>query len=242
MRSGQHSISAMGSCGPSESTDGLESNTLVRVDPATGDAVRFALPAPGVPPESSIGITDDAVWAIIGPTPADTFSVVGLDPLTGATLRTFDLDLTAVAVRGGFGSLWISTATGELLRLDPLTGELEASIELERSLTFMSVGPDAVWVINQLGNLFRVDPATDSLVATIPVSASGILGGDVVATAEAIWVQANRYPGVEVDPATNEVVHQIGPDVGSGSVAVTDDGAVWITAHDISTLYGYRRR
>ena len=163
--------------------------------------------------------------------------MVGLDPLTGAVLRTFELDVTPAAVRGGFGSLWITCATGELLRLDPLTGEVQASIELERSLTFLSVGPDAIWVINQLGNLFRVDPATDSMVATIPVSPNGIIGGDIVATADAIWVQANHYPGIEVDPDVNDVVQQVGPGVGSGSIAVTDDGAVWITAHDVSTLY-----
>jgi virginiamycin B lyase len=136
----------------------------------------------------------------------------------------------------GSGSLWISLATGTLLRLDPRTGEEQASIELERSLTFLSVGDDAVWVMNQLGNVFRVDPETDAVVATIPVSSS-ILGGDIVATRDAIWVQATRYSGVEVDPATNEVVQQVRPGQGNGSIAVTGDGAVWITAHDVSTLY-----
>ena len=33
----------------SESTNGLEATNLVRIDPGTGEAVRFALPAPGDP-------------------------------------------------------------------------------------------------------------------------------------------------------------------------------------------------
>lgn len=223
----------------SEAPDDTEATTLLRIDPATGETARFALPSPGVPEESSIAVTDDAVWAIIRPvTAGDDWTLVGLDPASGAAVRAIDVGTdTAAAVRGGFGSLWVTRPSGLLSRIDPTTGETQAEIELPHSSTFLSVGPDAVWVMNQVGEVTRIDPATDTVVATISANRSGIQGGDIVASADAVWVQANSLLGVEIDPDTDEVVQRLGPARGSGSIAITADGAVWITAHDVFTLY-----
>ena len=95
----------------------------------------------------------------------------------------------------------------------------------------------AVWVMNQLGEVARVDPATDTVVATIDAAPAGISGGDIVAGDDAVWLQADTRLAVEIDPADNTVVQRLVPAQGSGSVAITDDGAVWITAHDVETLY-----
>lgn len=222
----------------SEAADGGRATTLLRIDPATAEVTRFALPSPGVPEESSIAVTDDAVWAIIPPSPGDPWTLVGLDPATGAVVRTLDAGTdTLAAVRGGFGSLWVTRPNGLLARIDPLSGEVDAEIELPASSTFLSVGPDAVWVMNQLGDLSRVDPATNEVVATIAANPSGISGGDIVASEDAVWLQANTRLAVQIDPATNAVVQRLTPPEGSGSVAITDDGAVWITAHDVHKLY-----
>ncbi len=223
----------------SEAQPGADATTLLKVDVATGAAQRFPLPAPGIPPESSIGVTDDAVWVIVArETDGGRWSVLGLDPGSGTVIREIDAGEGALAaVRGGFGSVWVTRPTGELGRYDATTGELQATIPLPRSSTFLAIDSDAVWVMNQLGEVARVDPSTDELVATIEASPVGIIGGDIVATADAIWLQASSRLAVEIDPATNEVVQRLMPAQGSGSVAVTADGAVWITAHDEEALY-----
>ena len=59
----------------------------------------------------------------------------------------------------------------------------------------------------------------------------------IVAGDEAIWVQADSRLAVQIDPADNTVVQRLVPAEGSGSIAITDDGAVWITAHDVLKLY-----
>lgn len=222
-----------------ETSAGGSATTLLRVDATTGAVQRFPVPAPGVPPESSIGVTDDAVWVAI-PSADDggAWTAHGLDPATGASVRSIDLGDDAVAaVRGGFGSVWVTRATGVLGRYDAMTGESRAEIALSRSSTFLSIGPDAVWVMNQLGEVARVDPRTDEVVATIEANPGGIIGGDIVATDDAVWLQATTRLGVEIDPATNEVVRRLVPAQGSGGVAVTDDGAVWFTAHDEEALH-----
>ena len=168
----------------SEAPDGAEATTLLRIDPATGAATRFAVPSPGIPEESSIAVTADAVWAIIPPQGADArWKLVGLDPASGAMIRTLDVGTDALAaVRGGFGSLWVTRPTGMLARIDPVSGDILAEIELPSSSTFLSVGPDAVWIMNQLGDVSRVDPVTNEVVATITANPNGIVGGDIVAT------------------------------------------------------------
>ena len=223
----------------SEAPDDASATTLLRIDPATGTATRFALPSPGIPEESSIAVTDDAVWAIIPPSVAGgPWRLVGLDPLSGDVLRTLEVGTDSVAaVRGGFGSLWLTKPNGMLARIDPVSGNVLAQIELPLSSTFLAIGPDAVWVMNQLGDVSRVDPETNETVATVTANPNGIIGGDIVATADAVWVQATTRIGVEIDPSTNAVVQRVGPSEGSGSVAITADGAVWITAHDVLKLY-----
>ncbi|QAY74755.1 hypothetical protein ET445_16855 [Agromyces protaetiae] len=221
-----------------EAADDLQATALVRIAPADGTAVRFAVPSPGVPQESSIAVTEDAVWAGIPPAADGAWSLVGLDPESGAVVHTFDAGSDAIAaVRGGFGSLWVTRPTGVLARFDPGTGELVAEIELPPSSTFLSVGPDAVWVMDQRGRVSKVDPETNEVSATIDANPLGIIGGDIVATADAVWLQATSRLAVEIDPATNAVVQRLLPAEGSGSVAVTADGAVWITAHDVLKLY-----
>lgn len=222
----------------SEAPDDTEATTLLRIDPSTGEATRFAVPAPGIPEESSIAVTDDAVWAIIRPANGANWTLIGLDPNSGVIIRTIDAGAdTLAAVRGGFGSLWVTRPSGLLLRIDPITGETQAEIELPHRSTFLSIGPDAVWVMNQVGDVCRIDPDTNEVVATVTANRAGIQGGDIVASADAVWVQANSLLAVEIDPATNEVVQRIGPAQGSGSIAITADNAVWITAHDVFKLY-----
>ncbi|WP_438856029.1 Vgb family protein [Agromyces sp. M3QZ16-3] len=223
----------------SEAPDGVHATSLLRIDPATGTATRFALPSPGVPEESSIAVTDDAVWAIVpGDGSGDAWTLVGLDPMSGTGTRRIGLgDEPVAAVRGGFGSLWVTRPSGMLARIDPETGGAQAEVELPPGSTFLAIGPDAVWIMNQGGGVSRVDPATNRVVATIPANPNGIRGGDIAATADAVWVQANGFLGVQVDPRTNTVVRRIRPGLGSGGIAIAADGSVWITAHDVHTLY-----
>lgn len=223
----------------SEAPTGQRATTLLKIDPATGGATRFSVPEPGIPQESSVAVTDGAVWVIVpGAAPGANGTLVGLDPASGQQIRTIDIGPdTAAAVRGGFGSLWLTRPTGLLERYNPETGASEAQIELALSSTFLSIGPDAVWVMNQLGEVARVDPATDTVVATIDAAPAGIAGGDIVAGDDAVWLQADTRLAVEIDPADDTVVQRLVPAQGSGSIAITDDGAVWITAHDVETLY-----
>jgi virginiamycin B lyase len=207
--------------------------TLVRIDTASGTAIaRIPLPEPGLRPESSLAVTDDAVWALVDADTADDRLLVAVDPATNTVRDTFPAPRAAEALRGGFGSLWVATSQQSVVRVDPTDGSTEATVETGFGSRFMAVGDDAVWVMNQDdGTVSRIDPETDSVVAAVQASEGRIPGGDIAFGDGAVWVRTESELATAVDPETNEVTRVLGPAAGSGSIAVTD-GAVWLTAHD----------
>lgn len=228
-----------GSLWAAEASDGRYPDTLVRIDPATGAVTsRTAAPEPGVKPESSLAVTDEAVWAVIGQyeDPEDR-SLAAFDPQTGAVRDVFPAPRAANAARGGFGSLWVSTSDGTVVRIAPADGSTEATIETGGGSGFMTVTEDAVWVLNGTdGTVSRIDPGTDEVEATIRVSEGPVSGGDIAAGGGSVWVRTTQELATEVDAETNEVLRVLGPPAGSGSVAVTD-AAVWLTAHDVRVIH-----
>lgn len=208
-------------------------STLVRIEPTTGTvAARVPLPDPGLRPESSLAVTEDAVWALLDGPDAESRRLVAVDPATNTVRDTYPAPPAAEALRGGFGSLWVATLQQKVVRVDPSNGRTRAVVETGRSSRFMAVGEDAVWVMNQDdGTVSRIDPRTDAVAATVRVSTGRIPGGDIAAGDGTVWVRTETELATAVDPETNEVVRVLGPPAGSGSIAVTE-GAVWLTAHD----------
>jgi YVTN family beta-propeller protein len=217
---------------------GAEIGTVVRVNTGAGTVeARVPLPSPGLRPESSLAVTDDAVWALVDGDDADSRLLVSIDPATNAVRDTFPAPPAAEALRGGFGSLWVATSQRSVVRVNPADGSTQATVETGSGSRFMTVGEDAVWVMNQDdGTVSRIDPDTDTVVATVQVSEGRIPGGDIAVGDGAVWVRTQTELATAIDVATDEVVRVLGPAAGSGSIAVTPD-AVWITAHDVRKIY-----
>jgi DNA-binding beta-propeller fold protein YncE len=222
-----------------EASDDQYPDTVLRIDPATGQVTaRIPAPEPGVLPESSLAVTDDAVWALTGQfeDPEDR-SLAAVDPVAGTVRDVCPAPPGAAAVRGGFGSLWVSVADGSVVRVDPGDGSTQATVDTGRGPRFLTVTEDAVWVLDNLdGTVSRIDPETDEVVATVTVSARSVEGGDIAAGEGSVWARTTAELATEIDTETNEVVRVLGPPAGSGSVAVAG-GMVWLTAHDVLTTY-----
>ncbi len=212
---------------------GPDAGELVRVDLAAPDSVE-RIPVPPLAEESSIAVTEDAVWLLSGDR-----ELVKVDPVTNAPATPVPAPDGAFALRGGFGSLWVTLGgpLAQVARLDPATAELITSIAVGPGAAFLAIGADAVWVMNQAdGSVSRVDPDTNSVTATV-VGLGTIQGGDIAASEDAVWVRTTQDLAVEIDPVTEESVRRIGPPQGSGSIAIAPDGAVWISAHDVNLVH-----
>lgn len=208
---------------------------IVRIDLETAD-ITAEIPVEGsLMSESSIGVTDDAVWvmAMVDGNP----QLVRIDPATDTVSATFPAPDHASAVRGGLGGLWVSRETGFLSHLDPDDASQLAEIPVARGARFLAVGLDGVWVMgNTEAAVTRVDPATDTEVANIRIGLSAVQGGDIAVGGGFVWARVSDSLVAKIDPSTNEVVARYGPAAGSGSVAADDD-AVWISAHDVFKVW-----
>jgi virginiamycin B lyase len=184
--------------------------------------------------ESSIGVADEIVWVVITAFPRQ---LVKVDARTLKVLARYEIPGSPTAVRAGVGGVWIADVPkAAILRFDPVTEAVVATIEVGRGPQFLAVGEGAVWVMNQLdGTVSRIDPATNTVTATIRVG-EPIGGGDIAVGGGYVWLRGSKTLLFKIDPKTNAVVARYGPASGSGSVAADDD-AVWVTAHDTTTVW-----
>ena len=209
---------------------------LSRVDVNSGRLIAtIGLPEGGPAEESSIGAGEGGVWILSSGVPQ---RLIVVDPTSNKVLRIFPAPENAAAVRAGLGGIWVSTTNpGTLVRLDPGTGAVVATITVGDGARFLALSGNAVWVMNQQdGTVSRVDPASNHLVATITVSSSPIDGGDIAASDRSVWVRVSDALAAKIDPQTNQVIDRLGPPEGSGSVAIGVD-SVWITAHDVTSMW-----
>jgi YVTN family beta-propeller protein len=164
----------------------------------------------------------DFVWAI------DRNGLQKFRQDTGALLETFPGANGQAAA--GFGSMWATSATGEVHRIDPTTNRTVARIrtdeKLEAQFAPLAAGEGGVWVgaISAAGSgryfVLRVDPGSDRVIDVIELPD---FPDDVAVGQGAVWVRANAFvPKVfRIDPDTLAVTTiELGDQGGADGIAV----------------------
>ncbi len=210
-----------------------KAKTLIRIDPKSGE-ITATIPLPGAPlAETSVAAGEGSVWVTVDH-PA---RLVRIDPRTNRITTTTGVPALAGGLRAGLGGLWFASASGTVVRLDPKTGDRVAEIQAGSVPRFTAIGGGSVWVLNQKdGTVSRIDPKSNKVVATITVSGQAVDGGDMAFGGGYAWARVSDALVAQVDPDTNKVIRRFGEPAGSGSV-VADDNAVWISAHDVETIW-----
>jgi YVTN family beta-propeller protein len=209
--------------------------SIVRIDPASGEATATISLDVDLQFEGSIAAGEDAVWAIsLQPDQV----LLRIDPTSATVTERYPLEGVSAGVRAAYGGVWVTRPDDDaVLRIDPTDGSIVATIPVGDTPRFLAVGEDAVWVMNGAdGTVSRIDPATNAVVATIAVSKTPIAGGDIAVGGGSVWVRVSDVLVTRIDPATDAVSVRYGPPAGSGSVAA-DDTAAWVSAHDIRTVW-----
>jgi YVTN family beta-propeller protein len=208
--------------------------TLVRVNLATGAIqATVALPFNSITEESSVAAGPDGVF-ILG----DGTTIARINPQDNTIITTFEAPAKPSALRASDGALWVTSATTKTLsRIDPASGEVIAVVDVGSGARFLAIDDTSVWVMNSGdGTVSRVDPSTNAVIATIKVAEYPVQGGDVAVGGGSAWARVSADLVARIDPSTNSVVARYGPSAGSGSVSADDD-AVWISAHDVKTVW-----
>jgi virginiamycin B lyase len=218
-------------------------SSLYRIDTATAKIVGI-IPTGLADPSGELSVASGAgsVWLL-----TDRKGVLSrIDPTSNKVVAKIDVAPFSFAAAYGFGAVWISNTgpeskgrQGSVQRIDPKTNKVTATIAVGPVPRFLTTGEGGVWTLNQGdGSVTHIAPITNRVVASIPVGMTGG-GGDIAAGGGRIWVRGNKKLLASVDPIKNKIVEFFGPPAGSGAVRVAG-GLVWITAHDIGTVWVLR--
>lgn len=169
--------------------------------------------------------------------------VARIDPATNEVVAAIAGPSPCAGFDAGFGSVWVASCGDNAVhRLDPTTDEVIEKVEVPRVLpeSALAVGAGSVWLVtvwvtNQIsGTVVRIDPETNAPAAEIDIG-GGFSGGDIVAGLGSVWASTGNGPLSRVDPAANAVVEQYERH-GADALAV-GEGSVWISDHDVDTVW-----
>jgi YVTN family beta-propeller protein len=202
----------------------LDDQSVTRVDGLSQRAVR-TIPIGDTP--TGIAATETAVWVTDG-----SGGVSKVDPRYDRRLFTRPLRAsvgffggTARPALAAFGSIWIVSPDGVVLRIDPRSAQVVESVAVGNASSAIASGAGSLWVTNSLdGTVTRIDPSTLA-ARTIPV---GNGPASVAVNAAGAWIaNAGDNALVRVDLQTNAVVDTT--PVGDGPAAVlATPAALWV--------------
>ncbi|MEP7127709.1 MAG: hypothetical protein ABI729_02525 [Chitinophagales bacterium] len=191
--------------------------------------------------ELSIAVGAGSVWVL-----SDKEGTLSrIDPETNMVVNYITVKSGSSCAVFGFGSVWITNDDagedrGSVQRIDPIRNRVVATIPVGPLPHFLAAGEGGVWTLNQGdGTVTRINPETNTAVRTIEVGAKGS-GGDIATGAGKVWVRATKVLLSSIDPATNKVASVYGPPSGSGAVRVTANNLVWLSAHDVHTVWAIK--
>ncbi|WP_191277394.1 NHL repeat-containing protein [Nocardioides flavus (ex Wang et al. 2016)] len=207
----------------------LNPSALFRLDAATGE-VLARVPLPGSPlAEGVVGAAGDRAYVLVDPLEPRIVVVEG-----DAVADEIEAPAGAVAVRAGFGSLWVPTSEHAVERYDFRSQEW-TSIPVGPRPRFLDVGFGAVWVMNQGdGSVSRIDPRTGE-TEQLAMGGVAIGGGDLTVGGGAVWLRTDSLV-IRIDPRTRRATHVVAPPPGSASAAATDDFLL-ISNHDHNAVH-----
>ncbi|MHB1785563.1 MAG: Vgb family protein [Acidimicrobiales bacterium] len=206
-------------------------NTVVRVDPVTGnpDGNPIAVGAGPVAVAAGAG----AIWVIC----SATSTLYRIDPRSQTVAAgPIAVAQDPVSVVAGNNVVWVASLAGaSLTRVDASSNQADALVPYPVGPVRLALSTTTLWVTGSDGTLSRLDPTNGQAEGTT-ISLGGSSFG-VAVDARSAWVSdflANRVHRVSV--ATGAAIGAPIP-VGTHPGAMADgDGSVWVTNHDDSSL------
>jgi Protein kinase domain len=218
---------------PGDSAPSVRPNSLALVDPRSLETVA-AVPVGNAP--TATAASRRWIWVVNSNDGAGTISRI--DTRTRRVTSTFSVGGTPRALVAAFGSLWIGTSEGRVIRVEPDTDLIEKSWTLpnagessafvpERGAGWLAVGGDAVWAASTQA-ISRIDPATSRMR-----SRESSVWGPLAYGFGSVWVLGDELE--RVSPGTLRRIDSV--DLADGFVAlVAGSGAVWVANEDNGTV------
>ncbi len=202
--------------------------SVLRVDPRTNRVKATISNAGGWPIALS-----DGIWTL------ENFALDRIDPARNKVVARIALPQTG-SIAYGFGSFWVTTGDGSVVRVDPRARKVVATISVQATPDWspqIAAGEGAVWVGSADNHaVARIDPATNSVVSITPVQHVDSLLTVGVAYGS-VWAHQNAAANgrgllYRIDPATGKVLAKLTTSTRSGGTYGGTDiafgaGSVW---------------
>jgi len=186
--------------------------------------------------EGSIAAGAGAVWLVTDGPDCTACRISRVGKRSMEVTAEIPVRIGAASVRVGAGSVWVTNPVEDVVqRIDPRTRRVIRTIKTGRGPRFFAVGEGAAWTLDQVdGTVTRIDADTNRTVR-IAARVRGE-GGDLAVGGGFVWARGTDKLLTRIDPKSRKVVARYGPSSGSGAVIV-GGGAVWISAHDVNTVW-----
>ena len=202
-------------------------NQVQRFDPRTNAVVGSLTISQ---PCNGLAAGAGAVWT--GSCAAGGY-VVRIDPAGPTIVASRQVPLASDGegqVTYGFGSVWVATGDGRLIRFDPGLTRQQASIAIPVGASAALADQHAVWVTSPAeGRLLRVDPVRNTVAATY---ATGGHPQFLTSGFGSVWT-LNQTDGTvtRVDEATGSTTTVNAESPGEGGCITSGLDAVWLTIY-----------
>jgi virginiamycin B lyase len=213
-----------------------EPRSLARLDLKSG-RLMAVLPIGPAAAEGGIAASPDSVWLVTD----DQGALTRLDPRTGQVRQIVRVPSGSFNPRYSDGMIWVTRHDGAAITpVDAETGRVLAALPTGRAPRFLTSGRHSVWVLSQDdGTITHIDTRRRAVTATIDAGLAGH-GGDIGFGAGKVWATLFGTPLIEIDAATDRVLHRwVGP--GGDSLAFGYD-AVWVTDYKHGRVARYPLR
>jgi virginiamycin B lyase len=187
--------------------------------------------------EASIGVGASSVWLVVGGANCVACRVARVEPKHLRVIASIPVTEGAASVRFGGGSVWVTNPDKNLVeQIDPKRQRVIRKTEVGPRPRFLAVGEGAVWTLNQGdGSVTRIDPKTGQTSSIVAPDFAGD-GGDMTTGGGWVWARGGEALLARIDPRSNKIIETYRPESGSGA-AIVGYGAVWVSAHDIDTVW-----
>ena len=203
--------------------------TLDPLDMIGGAVAAFALR--GDP--SAITHTGGIIW--IAQAEANTITALTVDHDAGAISRhCADIDIGDPRLLAAQGAIAVWVAGDQTVsRVNVQSCRVDDSYALNATVNALAWADDTLWIVSD-GGLYRLDADNpDPVRLEVP----GVSATNLLVTEAGVWLVTEDYGLLLVDPATGEVVVEIGGDVPINALVANGRG-VWAARED-NTLARY---
>jgi YVTN family beta-propeller protein len=168
-------------------------------------------------------------------------SLAEIDPASGRVVGAVALGTRPGAVVFGSGSLWSANPDDQTIsRVNPASMSVQQVIPVGGPPTGIAAAGGSLWVVQANVNLnssaassisvTQIDPEFDSISSSFRIGNVIPDGpGAVAAWGNSVWVAPSTGLLTRFNALTGHVTAQLDPNAGPSGIAITPDGAIWLT-------------